>query len=550
MKRLKKVVAFMTTAAMAISLLAGCASKESNGNSTETTKPAAQTTASSTAEDPLKDHIEISLALWRIGEALADPNAKDDVRDTLYKKLNITIKPMNITWDDYSQKIKVWAASSQLPDAFAYSAVDTSTYGDWIKQGIIQALPSDLSPYPNVKKTTEAEANIHYKYPLGDVNGKYYAVPRLKIKSSDNGALDLGVQVRKDWMEKVGFTKDPETFDEFLAMMKAFAEKDPDGNNKNDTMGLSMYDAGYLVWVLEQFEPAAAASWTRDKENPGKWIPTFMTKDYLEGLKAIKRLYDEGGMDKDFATLKGEEGEDKMGNGKAGAYLHDIGFSTLGYIGAKYEKANPGKKWGDVVKILKPLKNYKDGKYYRTLSDISWSETYINAKCDQKKVDRILRLLDYALTDEGYNLLHFGIDGKDFKVENGEVVLTPQKDSSGKEIATDTLYPFVKSAFLAEWSGTHWNTATKYPELKTMSQQYLDWSLANAELADTDLRMNHLDAPSKSKANFGAKDLIIQCVLSDNLEKEYEAQVAKYRANGYDKLIEEINAEAAKAGIK
>ena len=550
MKRLKKAAALFLSAVMTISVLAGCKGGNADSNATTPSQSSVQTTTGTAAEDPLKEHVEISLALWRIGEALADPGSKDDVRDTLYKKLNITIKPMNITWDDYVQKIQVWAASKQLPDAFAYSAVDGSTYGDWIKQGIIQALPSDLSAYPNVKSTTEAEANIHYKYPLGDPNGKYYAVPRLKIKSSEIGALDFGVQIRKDWMEKVGITKDPETFDEFLALMKAFAEKDPDGNNKNDTMGLAMYDAGYLQWILQQFEPAAASSWTRDEENPGKWIPSFMTKDYLEGLKAIKRLYDEGAMDKDFATLKGEEGEDKMGSSKAGAYIHDIGFNTISYIGAKYEKANPGKKWADVVKILKPLKNYKDGKYYRTESDISWSETYINAKCDQKKVDRILRLLDYALTDEGYNLLHFGIEGKDFKVESGNVVLTPQTDAAGKTIATDTLYPFVKCGFLAEWSGTHWNTPNSTPEVKAMSQEYLDWVMANAELSDTDLGMNHLDVPSRNKANFGAKDLIIQCVLSENLEKEYAAQVAKYRANGYDKLIEEMNAAAAQAGIK
>lgn len=43
---------------------------------------------------------------------------------------------------------------------------------------------------------------------------------------------DLAMLWRKDWLDKVGITKAPETLEEFEKAVYAFAEKDPDGNGK------------------------------------------------------------------------------------------------------------------------------------------------------------------------------------------------------------------------------------------------------------------------------------------------------------------------------
>lgn len=190
MKKSKQVVALFLSAAMSVTLLAGCGGSKSEGTTASTAPKASSTQAAagagSASEDPFKDHIELTIAHWGIGEALPTDGTEDAVKDTIFKKLNITIKPMNITWDDYKQKVSVWAASDQLPDAFSYDGFETSTYRDWIKQGIIQALPSDLSAYPNVKKVIDSDGTSYYKYPMGDANAKVYAVPRLKTGSIDD----------------------------------------------------------------------------------------------------------------------------------------------------------------------------------------------------------------------------------------------------------------------------------------------------------------------------------------------------------------------------
>jgi putative aldouronate transport system substrate-binding protein len=238
--------------------------------------------------------------------------------------------------------------------------------------------------------------------------------------------------------------------------------------------------------------------------------------------------------------------------GTAGAYAHDVTPSTLGYIEEQFKKMpqNKNVKFEDVITILKPFKN-ADGNYYRYIASPAWSESYINAKCDDKKVDRILRLMNYVLDEKGYNLLHFGIEGTDYKKEGDKIVLTPQKDADGKDIALTTTYPICGSAFLMEWSGTRqWTNPTIYPKLQKMSSDMNDWLMANAKPLPTDLRIGYLDVPSKAKANAQFPNDLVKMILSKDVEKTFNEIKDAHMANAYTTYIEEINAKCAELGIK
>lgn len=558
MKNFKKIVVLLMVATMIFSAFAGCGTPSSNDTTTSTaataTATAEATSTAAPAPDPLADPMELSLAMWDCGQAVTDQ--PDAVRDAIYKKLNITIKTVNTTWDDYTQKIQVWAASDQLPDMFAIDAVNTTNLKNWIEQGIVQAIPDDLSQYPNLEKRMNGAGMEIYKYPINDPSAKFYGIPRLSSFSADNWAVNVGMWLRKDWMANVGITKDPENMDEFITLMKAFVNNDPDKNGKKDTVGLTCFSADWLTWFFSAYEPGmlgGANNWIRDVDNPGKWIPAFMSKNTLEGLKALKALYDAGGLDKDFAAIKAEEGEDKFASSKAGAYTHDNTPGTLQYINNKFVKNYPDKKFEDVITLLKPFKNVNDGNYYRYIGNPGWSETYINSKVDAKKVDRIMRLFDFYISDEGYNLTHFGIEGTDWHKDGDQIVRTPKTDASGAIIPIATTYPITKMSFLAEWSGTRQYTdPSTTPILQKMSHDFYDWMIANAKPQPIDLRIPNFDVPDKDKTVTGKffAEMAIQCIMSKDIEKTWNGIIASQRANGYDKLIEETNAECAKLGIK
>ena len=59
-------------------------------------------------------------------------------------------------------------------------------------------------------------------------------------------AMDRGLIVRKDWMEKLGIPE-PKTEEDYINMAVAFAKGDPDGNGQNDTAGFTPVGTGFLV---------------------------------------------------------------------------------------------------------------------------------------------------------------------------------------------------------------------------------------------------------------------------------------------------------------
>ena len=92
--------------------------------------------------------VEISIAVWNADAAFAG----DDVLSQIEEKLNIKITPVNVTWDDYLQKIPLWASSGSLPDVFIGDFRNSVSYPQWADQGVIKAIPEDLSAYPNLEE--------------------------------------------------------------------------------------------------------------------------------------------------------------------------------------------------------------------------------------------------------------------------------------------------------------------------------------------------------------------------------------------------------------
>src|SRR5690606_7470573 len=93
-----------------VMLLSACSSNSGNGKSTNspTTKPAEGVSeATATPEESeLSKHLELSVALWNIEDAFKDPNAANDeiYNKEIAEKFNVTLKPVQITWNDWAEK--------------------------------------------------------------------------------------------------------------------------------------------------------------------------------------------------------------------------------------------------------------------------------------------------------------------------------------------------------------------------------------------------------------------------------------------------------------
>lgn len=102
MKKFARILGFALAFMLVFGVFAGCAGKSGNeGQKTAENTTVEQTTAA-TPEDPLKDHMKISLAWW-------NDAGQDDKPDALFEKmekdLNITLKITTLTWKEYGQQM-------------------------------------------------------------------------------------------------------------------------------------------------------------------------------------------------------------------------------------------------------------------------------------------------------------------------------------------------------------------------------------------------------------------------------------------------------------
>lgn len=542
MKKSKRLVSLAICMLLLVSTFAGCGSTSDSDASTAAVSSTASTTAAAGKETRNTEKIELSVAMWDIQNGFDDANAKNDtIYNDLCSKLNITIKPVQVTWNDWQDKFKIWAASNQLPDLFANS-LDNGQYTTFATQGVIKALPEDLSKYPNIKAVMELPSVKPFA-----IDGKFYKFPRMTFASENNWANNRNIIYRKDWAKQAGFDDAPKSFEDFVAMAKAVIKTHP------GSAGLSITNPGFLGTIMLGYFPEAESTFTWVKEND-KWMPSFASTKFAEGMKQFRTLYTEGVLDKDFAVQKDSDGVVKFMSGKALAYLGD-GVNWVSY-GETFKKSNPGVKAEDAFGYM-DIWPAADGNKYYFVTNPDWSETLFNANMDDKKFDRALQLLDYMYSDEWMIKVKDGIEGVDYKIENGKYISLLSADQTLAK-----KYPITSSiGVLSTWGGNIEQTGrlvvSSDPDKAYIDQLNVDSlkeKLATRKPAPVNFGVMNMLLPEKDKiASLGNQaqnvDMVKVILGKDDPVKMWQDVIKSYEAKGLKEAIDSVTAEAANKGI-
>lgn len=481
--RQQKLLTVLTSVLLTSALLAGCGSNE-NSTSSNTNSGNSEKAGANSNADPYAKHLDVSIAYMDISSAIKDGQS-DPVLDMLQKKFNITIKPVNESWSDYGDRTKLWAASGQLPDAFFYDQTSGDMVNQWAEQGIIKALPDDMSPYPNLKSLVE----------LPDVkgaaasDGKNYFIPRMLDKRNEI-PMDRGIEIRKDWMEELGL-KDPTTYEELKNVLKTIADK-------KNVIGITAGGIGWLrESVFQNINPAS--NWWQKVD--GQWVPGWMTDGYAEQVAQIRDLYQSGLLDKDFA-LPNVDAEAKFMQGKAAALVNPV--KNMAYQVQTWQKANPGTKLIDHVKIL-PAIAAPDGKNYLYGYFDYWSGTLFGGNTTDEKQQRILAMLDWMVSPEGQKTMTYGLEGVDWEASGDRVI---NKHATDPNFDLSKTYPSISVLGpLAIWSDGIRYLEGYGPSETEVTQKYLDET--KAQLLETGEKppINWVVNAFASSLNTGGGDL-------------------------------------------
>ena len=224
--KVKRATAAILCALLAASAFGACTSPAPASSGASPASGSTSQDAGGSGDTASGEPTEITIAYWDVEKGLSG-GENDKLLQKIQEDTNTILKPLNITWDDYRQKIQLWASSNQLPDVFAIDVIGSSFYYNWTEQGVVAPLPEDLSAYPALEEymsSPDIEA-------LRKEDGKFYTIPRTTWTEIRQSATERKMFYRWDLAQAAGVTKEPETYEEFRDMLRKIIEADPEGKS-------------------------------------------------------------------------------------------------------------------------------------------------------------------------------------------------------------------------------------------------------------------------------------------------------------------------------
>jgi len=520
---MKRVLKAVSASFMALSLVvAGCSTGGGNEPQAETQEGAAPNeTSSPSAEAPKnaeKLPITIAVQYW------SGPKWAEDHPTIQYlnEKFNIDLQLQIINGPEYNEKLKVMAASGTLPDFYR---VDAPTYLAWQSEGAFVDLAEWLPNYSNLSAAYPLD---HEAMSVLNPEGRLYGIPEISWIVRDT------VQIRKDWLDNLGLelpSEDEFTVDKFYEIAKAFATGDPDQNGiDGDTIGFAGGYANDNLPLRNAF--GIANEWI---EKDGQLVPhQTQVEEYKAFLAFMKKAYDEGVLDQDFVLRKSNEIHDLRKANKLGLFTYHNNYPEIvTEVKKTFPDANP-----EIVAMAPPIG--PTGLRGNTNMAFGMNKQVINAQADEAKIDRIMQILDWWVTEEGTQIMKNGVDGIHYN-----------KNAEGKWEPTERWEPemprFLNSN-LFKRPGTDFNFYLWTDEAEIKRNE--DYKLLAEKYPWPNAAMG-LEFYSETFINKGAdlnakfQEAVYKIIVGDEPIEFIEQASAEWLAGGGEQIRKEIN-EAAK----
>ncbi|TBL78196.1 extracellular solute-binding protein [Paenibacillus thalictri] len=247
---------------------------------------------------------KITLKVFIAGNALVENFDTNGYTKWLEDKTNIHVKWIVADVKNYKDQLNLALASGDLPDVIMNAGVSPEQqmiYGD---QGTFVSFTDLIDKYGDLTKKIFQEMP-EARDAVTAPGNKIYSLPY--INDCYHCSLDYKMYVFKPWLDKLGL-KEPTTTEEFYEMLKAFKEKDPNGNGKADEIPLvgGISASGPSKSAIDVFLMNSFIYDDGDKRmlvKDGKIDVVYNKPEWKEGLKYLNRLYKDGLLSKESFTL-------------------------------------------------------------------------------------------------------------------------------------------------------------------------------------------------------------------------------------------------------
>lgn len=184
------------------------------------------------------------------------------------------------------------ARSKDLPDVLIFrNNVNDSQLYTWAQAGALVDLTEYYKESAYHLNIAKERTGVDFTKMITCPDGKIYTIPVFNQSIGNEAPARLWVY--RPWLDALGLQA-PETLDDFYQMLKAFKEKDPNGNGIADEIPLVSYKNNlfWLRYIMSAFTDTGDNDFQFVKV--GVVAPAYTTQAWREGLRFIKKLFDEG----------------------------------------------------------------------------------------------------------------------------------------------------------------------------------------------------------------------------------------------------------------
>ncbi len=446
--------------------------------------------------------------------------------DELAARTGVKIEWIWAPNSNYDEKVNTILASGDLPDAI-YGATTSLL----LNQGAIIPLDDYLQKEcPNyLALLTKAD----YPYICNASDGHMYFMSHIL-----DFAPAMSNMIRADWVKDAGMEM-PATWAEWMAFWTYVHDTDANGNgDASDEIPLVVNNTDGLLELGSWFDIKVNNSYFATTDD-GNLVSLFEHPNFRTYLETMIALYNDGILDKEFAT-RSDTYKSVLDTGTAGstnyyaercslttATLRDSGDADAAFMG-----------------IVPPTYFEGSHPYIKARSKMYTNGLAVTIAAEERgTVDDIMKVWNYIYSEEGTDLLNYGIEGRHYNLVDGKYVYTDEVLSGGFTSARAS--GIVPSLINYNWLGESYmqilTRGLSYDELSEPVKYFYDALYLNepyfyyqVPLFDTDAYIEY-GGEFKSKLN----SIFAQCVVGELSVDEFYAQYEEIKSDGWQEIIDE-----------
>jgi putative aldouronate transport system substrate-binding protein len=366
--------------------------------------------------------------------AMAKPSNDLPVYQQLEKITNVHIEWETVPYNSYKEVMTTRiAAGSDLPDVLNLSFL--GNYAKLATDGVIIAQNELINQYGYWIREF-FKTNPGYKAMMTAPDGNIYCVEDTVLDSH----LSIMPMVNKYAMERVGLSM-PKTTDEFTKLLKAFKDKDINGNGQADEVPFatifSQNDPAYIFQLANAFDLEMTWGGGTDpvylfRVKKGKMQSQLQLPEFKSFLTWVAKLYAEGLINKDLTSANYDRMIEYVSKGQAGMVSF---WSTYAYLFGGASPDNQGDKDGGKASIfvpMTPLKSPSGAQYYSKRLNLNGDGMGITTACAPEKREVAMKWIDFLFNSpEAMMTQQWGVEGLSYTKDSAGNIT--KKTPEGKE---------------------------------------------------------------------------------------------------------------------